>query len=97
MRRSLTENINCAHVVFVGQGSFKQHRAVLNKADVDLEPMMSCNIKEADERMFVHVRNAIVEFSVFWLGIPCPPGFVARVWGREAFEVYTSSQDCQFS
>ena len=29
--KSLTENINCAHGVLVGQGSSKQHRAVLNK------------------------------------------------------------------
>ncbi|CAB4001311.1 Hypothetical predicted protein [Paramuricea clavata] len=58
--KSLTENINCAHGVFVGT---VEDGAVSNQADVDLEPLMPCNIEEADERMFVHVRNAAEECS----------------------------------
>ncbi|CAB4022060.1 Hypothetical predicted protein, partial [Paramuricea clavata] len=58
--KSLTENINCANGVFVGT---VEDGAVSNQADIDLEPLMPCNIEEADERIFVHVRNAAEECS----------------------------------
>ncbi len=58
--KSLTENINCAHGVFIGT---VEDGAVSNKADIDLEPLMPCNIEEADQHMFVHVRNAADECS----------------------------------
>ena len=58
--KSLAENINCVHGIFVGS---VEDRAVSNQAYIDLEPLMPCNTKEADERMFVHVRNAAEDCS----------------------------------
>ena len=58
--KSLAENINCVHGIFVGS---VEDRAVSNQAYIDLEPLMPCNIEEADERMFVHVRNAAEDCS----------------------------------
>ena len=58
--KSLAENINCVHGIFVGS---VEDRAVSNQAYIDLEPLMPCNIEEADERMFMHVRNAAEDCS----------------------------------
>lgn len=50
----VVENIDTHHGLFVGSLG---DGAVANQY-VDLQPLMPCNMEEADERMFVHVKHA---------------------------------------
>ena len=52
------KNVKDTHGLFVGSLG---DRAVANK-DIDLKLLMPCNIEEADERMFVHVKHAAEHF-----------------------------------